>query len=43
MIDEAVPALALGKSINPDAVTRYEQGAIGYGPRLAQMSKAYCK
>jgi tetratricopeptide (TPR) repeat protein len=43
LIDEAGPALALGKSINPDAVTKYEQGVVGYGPRLAQMSKAYCK
>jgi tetratricopeptide (TPR) repeat protein len=43
LIDEAGPALELGKSINPDAVAKYQQGVVGYGPRLAQMQKAYCK
>ncbi len=43
LIDEAGPALEIGKSISPDAVAKYQQGVVGYGPRLAQMTKAYCK
>jgi tetratricopeptide (TPR) repeat protein len=43
LIDEAGPALDLGKSISPDAVAKYQAGVTGYGPRLAQMTKAYCK
>ena len=43
LMDEAGPALELGKSINPDAVAKYQQGVVAYGPRLAQMTKAYCK
>jgi hypothetical protein len=43
LMDEAGPALELGKSINPDAVAKYAQGVVAYGPRLAQMTKAYCK
>jgi hypothetical protein len=43
LIDEAGPALELGKSISPEAVAKYQAGVTGYGPRLAQMTKAYCK
>lgn len=43
LIDEAGPALDLGRSINPGAVDKYKQGVVGYGPRLAQMQKVYCK
>ncbi|HEU5220031.1 MAG TPA: hypothetical protein VFU23_15330 [Gemmatimonadales bacterium] len=42
-MDEAGPALELGKSINPDAVGKYQAGVVSYGPRLQQMTKAYCK
>ena len=41
-LDEAGPALDLGRSINPDAVDKYKAGVVSYGPRLAQMTKAYC-
>ncbi len=43
LMDEAGPALDLGRSINPEAVDKYKAGVVGYGPRLAQMHKAYCK
>jgi tetratricopeptide (TPR) repeat protein len=43
LMDEAGPALDLGRSINPDAVDKYKAGVVSYGPRLAQMTKAYCK
>jgi len=42
-MDEAGPALDLGRSINPAAVDKYKAGVVSYGPRLAQMTKAYCK
>jgi len=43
LVAEAGPALEIGKSISPETAARYISGATSYGPRLAQMTKAYCK
>lgn len=43
LVAEAGPALELGKNISPETAARYIGGVTSYGPRLAQMTKAYCK
>ena len=44
LIDEAGPALEIGKPINEAAATNYlEKGIKPYGPILTQMQKQFCK
>ena len=43
LVAEAGPALEIGKNISPETAARYIGGVTSYGPRLAQMTKAYCK
>ena len=43
LLDEATKALTAGRSIAPETIDKYLQGALQYAPRVASMIKAYCK